>query len=126
MDDRKCLQCFEQLTGRADRKFCCDQCRSLYNNHQATESDMLIKSINRILQKNYSILSMLKASGKTTTNKVDLLKNGYRFEYFTFSNTTPKMHINYYCYDQGFREKEHDKLLLVHRNLDDDLAPSRN
>jgi len=86
---------------------------------------MLIKSINRILQKNYSILSTLKADGKTTTNKGDLEKNGYCFEYFTFSNTTPKMHINYYCYDQGFREQENNKLILVHRNLDDDLSPSR-
>lgn len=125
MDDRKCLQCFEQLTGRADRKFCCDQCRSLYNNHQSSESEILIKSINRILQKNYSILSMLKANGKTTTSKIDLQKNGYCFEYFTFSNTTPKKHIYYYCYDQGFREKEHDKLILVHRNLDDDLSTPR-
>ena len=126
MNDRKCLQCFEQLTGRADRKFCCDQCRSLYNYHQAADSDMLIKSINRILQKNYSILTMLKAKGKTTTNRSDLLKIGYCFEYFTYTNITRRRkHTNFYCYDQGFREEEHDKLILVHRNLDDDLSTPR-
>lgn len=125
MEDRKCLQCFDQLTGRADRKFCCDQCRSLYNYRQATDSDMLIKSINRILQKNHSILAMLEAKGKTATNKSDLLKNGYCFEYFTYSNITRNRNFNYYCYDRGYREKEHDKLILVHRNLNDDLPTPR-
>ena len=125
MDDRKCLQCFEQLRGRTDQKFCCDQCRSSYNNHQTFESDMLIKSINRILQKNYSILSVLKANGKTTTNKIDLQNKGYCFEYYTYSDSTRNKHINYYCYDHGIREKENDKLMLVHRNLDDELPLSR-
>jgi len=125
MDDRKCLQCFEQLRGRTDQKFCCDQCRSSYNNNKTIESDTLIKSINRILQKNYSILSTLKANGKTTTKKSDLQNKGYCFEYYTYSDSTRNKNINYYCYDHGFREKENDKLILVHRKLDDELSFSR-
>lgn len=76
MNDRKCLQCYEQLRGRADQKFCNDQCRSSYNNSQYVESNTVIKSINRILKKNYSILASLHASGKTTAKGATYRKKG--------------------------------------------------
>jgi len=125
MNNRKCLQCYEQLNGRADQKFCSDQCRSSYNNQHYFETNTVIKTINRILKKNYSILAELKAAGKTTANKGDLHKKGYCFEYFTFTTTSRNCHINYFCYDKGFRERERDKLILVHRDLSDDLFPPR-
>lgn len=117
MDDRKCLECHEQLRGRTDQKFCSDQCRSAFNNRQYTRSNEVIKAVNKILKKNYSILSRLISEGKTTTAKSDLLNKGYRFEYFTYSCFTRSSRINYYCYDQGYREQEDDKVILVrHRN----------
>ena len=122
MNDRKCLQCFEQLRGRADQKFCGDQCRSAYNNSQYVESNTVIKTINRILKKNYSILADLNVKGKTTASKSDLQKKGYCFDYFTFTSATRNNHINYFCYDHGYREQEYNKLILVHRDLNDDLA----
>ena len=125
MNERKCLQCYEQLTGRADQKFCTDQCRSAYNNQHYFESNTVIRSINRILKKNYSILSTLKAKGITTAKKSDLRKKGYCFEYFTFTSTSHNSQINYFCYDQGYREQEFNKLILVHRDLNDDQAPPR-
>jgi len=121
MNDRKCLQCFEHLKGRADQKFCNDQCRSAYNNLQYIESNSIIKSVNRILKKNYSILSLLNADGKTTINKDYLLKKGYSFEYFTFTSTTRNNNINYFCYNHGFREMEDNKLILFHTCLKDEL-----
>lgn len=113
MNNRKCLQCNEQLRGRADQKFCNDQCRSSYNNSQYLNTGTVIKTVNRILKKNYSILAALNANGKTTAKRSDLQKKGYCFDYFTFTTTTRSSRINYYCYDQGYREQEHDKLILV-------------
>lgn len=125
MNDRKCLQCYEQLRGRADQKFCSDQCRSSYNNQQYFETNTVIKSINRILKKNYAILAALKANGKTTANRSDLQKKGYCFDYFTFTSTSRNSRINYFCYDHGYREQEANKLILVHRDLNDDLTSPR-
>lgn len=124
MNDRKCLQCFEQLRGRSDQKFCGDQCRSAYNNSQYFETNAVIKSVNRILKKNYSILTSLNAMGKTTANKSDLERRGFSFEYFTFTTVTRNSHINYFCYDWGYREQEYNKLILVHRDMTDDLVSS--
>jgi len=125
MSDRKCLLCYEQLRGRADQKFCNDQCRSSYNNQHYIESNGVIKSVNRILKKNHSILTMLKEKGKTTANKSELQKSGYCFEYFTFTSTARNSHVNYYCYDQGYREQELNKLILVQRNLSEEMVSSR-
>ncbi len=115
MENRKCLECFEQLRGRADQKFCSDQCRSSYNNKQSLESHNVINSINRILRKNYFILSSLSTEGKFTTSKTDLQKKGYRFDYFTCTSTTKSNRVNYFCYDQGFRERENNKVTLMKR-----------
>jgi len=116
MENRKCLECYEQLRGRADQKFCSDQCRSAYNNKLYLESHNVINSVNRILKKNYFILSALHSEGKFTLSKNDLQKKGFRFDYFTCTSTTKSNRIYYYCYDHGFREQENNKVTLV-RNL---------
>ena len=113
MENRKCLECYEQLRGRADQKFCGDQCRSAYNNKQYLASHSVINSVNRILRKNYFILSALSSEGKITASKSDLQKKGYRFDYFTCTSTSKSKRVNYYCYDQGFRELENNKITLV-------------
>ena len=113
MENRKCLECYELLRGRADQKFCSDQCRSAYNNKQYLASHSVINSVNRILRKNYLILSALSSEGKITTSKSDLQKKGYRFDYFTCTSTSKSKKVNYYCYDQGFRELENNRITLV-------------
>jgi len=113
MENRKCLECYEQLRGRADQKFCSDQCRSAYNNKQYLASNSVINSVNRILKKNYFILSALSSEGKITASKSDLQKKGFRFDYFTCISTSKSKRVNYFCYDQGFRELENNKITLV-------------
>ena len=113
MENRKCLECYEQLRGRADQKFCSDQCRSAYNNRQYIDSHCVINSVNRILRKNYFILSSFQSEGRNTASKSDLQKKGYRFDYFTCMSTTRSNKVAYYCYDQGFREHENNKVILV-------------
>jgi hypothetical protein len=125
MSDRKCLQCFEQLRGRSDQKFCGDSCRSLYNNLNYLETNSVIKSVNKILKKNHSILTILIANGKKTANKNELQKKGYRFDYFTFTSSTRNSQINYYCYDHGIREQPNNKLMLIRTNLADEMVSPR-
>ena len=122
MENRKCLECYEQLRGRADQKFCSDQCRSAYNNKQYLASHNVINSINRILRKNYFILSTLQSEGRIMASKTDLQKKGYRFDYFTCTNTSRSKRVNYFCYDKGFREQENDKVRLVQNTQNSNLS----
>jgi hypothetical protein len=120
MNDRKCLQCQDQLSGRANQKFCTSQCRNAYKNIHSIKPN-LIRTINRILRKNYSILTALYTAGKTTATLEDLQKQGYCFDYFTFTNTTHNSRTNYFCYDQGFREQDANKLVLFRHDLTNHL-----
>jgi len=126
MSDRKCLECYEQLRGRADQKFCNDQCRSAYNNRQLINSNKVIRSVNRILKKNYSILTALNPDGKTTGLLSDLQKKGYRFDYFTCTYLARNSRIYYFCYDMGYCELENNKVVLVRRDLNGDLEIPKN
>jgi len=116
MNDRNCLHCHGLLTGRANQKFCNSQCRNSYNNSHAIKPN-LIRTTNRILRKNYSILMTLFSAGKTTTTWSDLQKRGYQFDYFTFTCITRSCQINYFCYDRGIREQEENKLVLFRYDL---------
>lgn len=118
MSERKCLECFDQLRGRTDQKFCNDQCRSSYNNRQYIESNIAMRTINRILRKNYAILNQLSSEGKTVAAKSDLVKKGYRFEYYTSILAARNNQNNYFCYDYGFREKENNKVILMQREFE--------
>ena len=122
MNDRKCLECCDQLRGRTDQKFCSDQCRSTYNNRNYIDSNNVIKSINRILKRNYFILTSLTAEGKNTVAKSDLQKKGYRFDYFTCTCATRNNRINNFCYDLGYREQDNNKMTLVRRDVNGDMV----
>ncbi|RIH62910.1 hypothetical protein D1164_22455 [Mariniphaga sediminis] len=115
MEERKCLECGEQLRGRADQKFCSDACRNAYNNKKMSGSTNYIRKINRILKKNYTILKELNYNDKTTTYKNALMKQGFNFNHFTHIYKTRNGRIYYFCYDQGFSVLENDKYLLVRK-----------
>ncbi len=119
-EQRKCLECGEPLRGRADQKFCNDQCRSAYNNRQFSESNNLIRNVNRILKKNYLLLTQMNHSGKTMVLKSDLLGKGFRFDYHTNTYITKTNRTYYFCYDQGYSELENNKVILVKRDFSGD------
>ncbi len=87
-----------------------------------------MRSINRILKKNHSILAAFNPERKATVFMDDLQKKGYRFDYFTSSsvNTTRNNRIYYFCYDIGYCELENSKVILVRRDLNGDLIVPKN
>jgi hypothetical protein len=113
MSERKCLECGDTLRGRADQKFCSDQCRNAYNNKLMGSGNNVIRQINRILRKNHSILADLNPEEKLTVFKSDLIKRGFNFNYFTNSYVTRNGRIYFFCYDQGYAMVENEKVLLV-------------
>lgn len=112
--ERICLDCSETIKGRADKKFCDDQCRSNYNNRKKTEDDFL-KEVNSILRKNRNILHQLNPSGKVKVNRERLLKKGFSFAYFTHIYQTQTGNNYRFCYEHGYLKLDNDDFLLVKR-----------
>ncbi len=111
----KCLECGDKIMGRADKKFCSDQCRSAYNNKLNSDHTNLMRNINNILRKNRRILEEQNPDGKGKTTGEKLAKKGFKFDYFTNMYTTKNGHTYYFCYDQGYLPLDNDWYALVKR-----------
>ncbi len=110
---KPCLECGDEFIGRADKRFCSDQCRSAHNNKLNTDNSKLIKNINNTLRKNRRILEKLNPEGKTTLHKSKLDLKGFSFQYFTHTYTAKNGNTYYYCYDYGYLPLDNDFFLLI-------------
>ena len=112
---KTCLDCNNPIVGRADKKFCDDQCRNNYNNKLRADESTAVKNINAILFKNRKILEKLNPEGKTKIAKAKLEKAGFNFIYLTHVYDTQKGNTYKFCYDQGYLALDKDWFLLVKR-----------
>ncbi|EHQ28379.1 hypothetical protein [Mucilaginibacter paludis] len=118
--ERYCLDCNEILHGRADKKFCNDQCRNNYNNQLNSDSYNLVRNINNILKRNRRILEELNPTGKTKTTRKKLSSKGFNFSKHTSIYQT-KTGANYiFCYEYGYLLLDGEDVLLVKREDKDD------
>jgi predicted nucleic acid-binding Zn ribbon protein len=115
IEKKKCLVCEEPITGRSDKKFCCDQCRTTHFNRQNADQSKFMRNINNILRKNRRILEILNPNGKTTVTKTDLLDEGFKFAYFTNEYKTKAGKTYRFCYEQGYVQLEGNLYALVFR-----------
>jgi hypothetical protein len=113
---RVCLECGASISGRRDKKFCDDQCRSAYNNKVMAEELDEVKRINQILKKNRKLLEdQLKEENMTKVPLKIMLKNGFDMQYHTHLYTTKAGSTYQYCYEYGYLPLEGDYLLIVKR-----------
>lgn len=112
---KKCAECGDEFTGRADKKFCSDQCRTSFNNKLNSDANNYVRNINNILRKNRRILAGLNPNGKSKVHKDKLLEKGFKFSYFTNIYTTKAGKSYYFCYEQGYLAIDHDYYALVIR-----------
>lgn len=116
MEKSKCLSCGEPLSGRIDKKFCSDYCRSTYNNRLNSESRKIVRNVNNKLKKNYRILQSINTDKKTKTTRDKLLSKGFNFNYFTSIYRTKTGNEYYFVYDQGYLALENDYFAIVKRD----------
>ncbi|WP_232335627.1 hypothetical protein [Mucilaginibacter arboris] len=113
--ERQCLDCGETIHGRADKKFCNDQCRSNFNNQLNSDSHNLVRNINNILRRNRRILQQLNPTGKTKTSRKKLDTLGFNFNYFTGIYQTKAGNTYNFCYDYGYLILSEEEILIVKR-----------
>jgi hypothetical protein len=112
--EKTCLECGETLVGRADKKFCDDQCRSNYNNKANSDVTAEVRNINNILRKNRRLLESIAGSeGKAKISKQKLADKGFNFKYYTHQHQTQKGSIYKLCYDYGYLPIENDLIYII-------------
>jgi len=113
--DRFCLDCDTALLGRADKKFCDDQCRSNYNNRLKAGDYSFINLVNQILKKNRKILKSQNPESKIKIKRDTLLSKGFDFNFHTYTYTTKKGSVYFFCYEYGYLVLGNEEVLLVKR-----------
>jgi predicted nucleic acid-binding Zn ribbon protein len=113
--EKTCLECGGKIIGRADKKFCSDQCRVSHNNKLNSNETNYMRNVNNTLRKNRRILMEANPSDKTKMSREKLIQKGFDFNYFTNVYRTKEGAIYYYCYEQGYLPIENNWFLLVER-----------
>ncbi|MFL2571719.1 MAG: hypothetical protein ACJ0QL_07580 [Parvicellaceae bacterium] len=111
--ERECLECSEKLMGRADKKFCNDQCRNSFNNNLNKDANEYVRKVNVVLRKNRRILQKLMPKEKARTTKEELLLNGFNFYYYTNIYKTKQGKTYYFIYELGYLELDNEDYALV-------------
>jgi predicted nucleic acid-binding Zn ribbon protein len=114
---RACQDCGEPLRGRRDQRFCGDHCRTNFNNAKKLAARIkrpeFLKTIPKILVRNYDILKQLNTSSPTKVKRSKLESLGFNFRYITSCHTTNKHDTYRFCFDQGYLELKDQMVLLV-------------
>lgn len=108
-----CLSCGSPLSGRLDKKFCSDQCRSQFNNRRKSKEEKWIQQLNRILRKNRKVLKDLNPVGHSTVRQEALEQMGFDPRFYTHQYRTEKGSIYYFCYEWGYQVLDQGKILIV-------------
>ncbi|MBL7871044.1 MAG: hypothetical protein JNM78_05500 [Cyclobacteriaceae bacterium] len=112
-DEKVCLECGDKIIGRADKKFCSDQCRVSYNNKLNRDETVYMKNVTNILRKNRRILLELNPSGKARVNRDKMNEKGFDFTYFTSQYKTKEGAIYNFCFEHGYLALDNNWFLLV-------------
>ena len=115
--ERYCLECGELLSGRSDKLFCCDSCRSNWHNARARKNDAGLRQINSILKKNHTILEGCIISGKTHIGAKELTDKSFNPYYFTSAEKSA-IRRRFFCYDIPYRLSA-DGSLTIERHSND-------
>jgi hypothetical protein len=102
---RVCRFCGMQISGRVDKKFCDDHCRSNYNNRLRSSTAAEIRTVNSILRHNRKILNTLVTEeGEMYILKSRLDEKGFNFNFYTQTHTAENGDMFSLCYDYAYRQ----------------------
>ena len=115
--DRTCMECGKPLVGRADKKFCDDQCRTSFHNREYREDLDFLRNVQSILKKNRKILAELYTGNNTKIPFNYLKLTGYNFDFSTHSRTTRTGETYFFCFDYGFSRTGEDACLIIKQEI---------
>lgn len=101
---RICRMCGRPVSGRVDKKFCDDHCRSNFNNKVRSRAAAEIRLVNSILRHNRRVLnSMVMDDDETYALRSSMDERGFNFNFYTQQQTLDDGNIVMLCYDYAWR-----------------------
>ena len=100
--ERYCRECGEPLSGRSDKQFCSDDCRSSYHNRDYNTDTVATSTVNRILRYNRRLLARLYRAGVRSLSLADERLMGYNLRYYTSVDRYMLRPPKYHCYEFSY------------------------
>ncbi len=102
---RRCQDCGSMLKGRMDKKFCNDVCR-VRQHRKIHVHAKTVKSVERVLIRNRSLLVTLKEKGRATMTGegrfVWLRRQGFDFNFHTHVQPLDDGRLAIMCFEEGY------------------------
>lgn len=112
--EKLCQNCSKTLKGRADKKFCDENCRNQYNNTLNSTINAEMRQIQNILRKNRRILQdALGDQDKLKTSLKKLTEKGFLADYLTHLYTTKTGSQYRYSFEYGIMLLDEGMVLIV-------------
>ena len=101
-----CGYCQSEMTGRIDKKFCDNYCRSTFHYEKAKhEEPKFFKKVSDKLKTNRKLLMHFNRGGTVKVNAELLLDKKFDPHFFTHHWIDPKGELFLFCFEIGFRRK---------------------
>ena len=112
-----CPECGSAMSGRVDKKYCSDVCRTAFHNrHRVTDNDY-VRAVNHILQRNRRILMENTSDARPArVNMAELQTRGFDFNYYTHCRPDHNGNVLVFCYDYGYLRTEKGELQVFYKN----------
>ena len=104
--ERRCINCGELLTGRADKLFCCGRCKNEWHNKMTGSEKRRREKVFGILWKNYKVLEMMLEGEEHTPEIAALVAGGFRPEFITGYKRLRSGREEYRCFDISYNKTE--------------------
>lgn len=110
---KTCPSCGRTISGRANKRYCDDNCRNNYYYRIYSGQLLLVRNVNAILLRNRMILRNLNSFGRKTVPKQELVEKEFDFNYFTGIRKTKKGKTYYVVYDQAYAVNYNETVDIV-------------
>jgi len=113
VSEKTCPNCGRTISGRANKRYCDDNCRNNYYYKIYSEQLLIIRNVNATLIRNRMILRDLNSFGRKIVPRRDLVEKEFDFNYFTGIRKTKKGKVYYIVYDQAYSVNYDETVDLV-------------
>ena len=109
--------CENLLEGRSDKKFCSVKCKKDYHSKLRASTNKAVKDINKLLQRNRSILLEIQGKHKSqvTVDRKVLEYKKFTFKYHTHYHINKQGKTYHYVYDFSWMEFSNDRVLITRK-----------
>ena len=100
--ERLCRECGTPFTGRSDKKFCSDGCRTSWHNRRYSQMLSRAAAVNRALMRNRRLLEAFYEMGIRSISVDDIRMAGFDRHYYTSVEKPPLRPAVYHCYEFSY------------------------